>query len=186
MDATWNELMEGTRDAFETAHNCCGFLNTSDRTSCPESRASAAVACSTKLSGRQSELLTWLIAALFTFALVSFLNYLVSHALTRQYTKAKREFNLKQAERRKAAAETKGDKTFEIKKKYSRDEKSVETPEAEPLKTVSTQQDKLKFLPNFMKPTPKPVISQGSNIPRSDSKLTYEEIAAKYNQSNTK
>lgn len=180
MDATWNDLKEGMRDAFETAHNCCGFKDTSDRTSCPESRASTAVACSTKLSGRQNDLLTWLIAALFTFALVSFLNYLVAYVLTRQYSKAKREFKLKQAERRKAAESAKGDKTFEIKKKYSLDEKAKESKDAEPLKTVSIQKDKLKFLPDFFKPTPKPIISQNGNIPRSESKLTYEEIAAKY------
>ena len=181
MDTTWNDLTEGLRDAFETAHNCCGFKDTSDRTSCSESRASTAIACSTKLSGRQNDLLTWLIAALFIFALVSFLNYLVAYTLTRQYTKAKREFKLKQSERRKSAAETKGDKTSEIKKKYSIDERATPAEATiEPLKTVSIQQDKLKFLPDFFKPMPKPVVSQGSNIPPSASKLTYEEIAAKY------
>lgn len=178
MDTTWNDLTEGLRDAFEIAHNCCGFRSTNDRTSCPESRASAAVACSTKLSGRQNDLLTWLIAALFIFALVSFLNYLITYALTRQYAKAKREFKLKQSERKKSATETKGDRSSEIKKKYSIDEKATRD---EPMRTVSIQQDKLKFLPEFLKPTPKPIIiSEGSSIPRSSSKLTYEEIAAKY------
>lgn len=183
MDTNWNDLSEGTRDAFETANKCCGFKSVRDRTSCSESRASTAVACSTKLSGRQNDLLTWLIVALFSFALLTFLNYLVSRALTRQYAKAKREFKLKQEERKKSAAETRGDKAFEIKKKYSMDEKaSAGTVKSidEPLKTVSTEQDKLKFLPDFLKPKPKSNIPKDENIPRSSSKLTYEEIAAKY------
>lgn len=183
MDGTWNDLSEGLRDAFETAHNCCGFKDPNDRTSCPESRVSTAVACSTKLSGRQNDLLTWLSAALFTFAVLTFLNYLVAYSLTRQYAKAKRQFKMREAERKKSAAESKGDKTSAIKKKYSIDEKATD----EPLKSVFVppQRDNLKFLPDFLKPTPKPVISKASNIPRSTgSMLTYEEIAAKYKNSN--
>ena len=174
MDGAWNDLSEGLRDAFETAHSCCGFKSTNDRTMCPESRVSTAVACSTKLSGRQNDLLNWLTAAIFTFAMLTFLNYLVAYSLTRQYAKAKRQFKLKEAERRKSAAGAKTDKSSEIKKKYSIDEKSTD----EPLKSVFVppQRDHLKFLPEFLKPTPKPSLSPKSTA----SMLTYEQIAAKY------
>lgn len=162
-------MSESIRDAFETAHSCCGFKNTSDRTSCPESRLETSVPCSTKLSGRQEELLTWLAISCFAFALLTFINYLVSYGLIQQYVKARRIFKQRESDRKRQSS----DANEQIRKKYAK-----KNAEEETLKSVKSSAD---FLPTFLKPTPKPVISKEAKEPRSNgSLLTYEEIAAKY------
>lgn len=170
MDEAWNDLSQTMRNTFETSNNCCGFKSPQDRTGCSEERITNAVACSTKLSGRQNSLLLWLVGAVFIFAILSFVNYLVSYQLIRAYNRAKKEFNNRQAER--------------IAAKNSRriDEETAADPGA--LKTVKLEMNKssMSYLPDFLKPTPKPTICKsGSEAHRSSgTSLTYEEIAAKY------
>ena len=170
MNDSWNDLSQTMRDTFETANNCCGFKTPQDRTGCSEERISNSIACSTKLSGRQNNLLMWLAVAVFVFAILSFLNYLVAYQLIREYKRVNREFKQRQNER--------------LSTKYSKSANSPRENAENPLKTVKLEKSKspLSYLPQFFKPTPKPVISQnGMDIPRSSgTMLTYEEIAAKY------
>ena len=169
MDAAWNDLSQTMRDTFETANNCCGFKSPQDRTGCSEERMANSVACSSKLSGRQEDLLMWLAVAVFIFAILAFLNYLVAYQLIREYKRAKREFKTRQSDK--------------ITTKYA---KSIKSPrkndEETTMKSVKVDGSKFSYLPDFFKPTPKPVISRNeSDIPRSSgTMLTYEEIAAKY------
>lgn len=169
MDAAWNDLSQTMRDTFETANNCCGFKSPQDRTGCSEERIANSVACSSKLSGRQGNLLMWLAVAVFIFAVLAFLNYLVAYQQIREYKRAKREFKTRQSDK--------------ISTKYT---KSIKSPrkndEETTTKSVKIDGSKFSYLPDFFKPTPKPVISPNeSNIPRSSgTMLTYEEIAAKY------
>lgn len=172
MDEAWNDLSQTMRDTFETSNNCCGFKSPQDRTGCSEERIANSVACSTKLSGRQNNLLLLLIAAVFIFAILSFVNYLVSYQLVREYKRAKKEFKNRQSER--------------ISNKYSKNLRGndEEIGGNAAVKTVKIENSKsaMSYLPDFFKPTPKPMISKaGTEAPRSSgTSLTYEEIAAKY------
>ena len=187
MDNSWNELTEPLREVFETVNNCCGFESTTDRTNCSVSRASSAVACSTKMSQRQEKLLTWLAAALFVFAVLTFLSYLVSHTLVIQYEKARKAFKTRQELRTKKPEDdgTMASKRNEsdLKTKYSIDRKDIDE---ESLRSVTTNDNaterSFKYLPNFMKSMSQKKVN---NAPRSTgSILTYEEIASKYRSNN--
>ena len=106
-------MSDSLRDAFETAHNCCGYKSTSDRTSCPESRAATAVSCSTNLSGRQAQLLNWLAISLFSFAVLMFINYLVAYVLIKRYAKARKQFKQQEYERGKGKQASSSSKKIE-------------------------------------------------------------------------
>lgn len=197
MDAAWNDLSSSLKSAFENAHNCCGFKNTSDRTNCTESRASTATACSLVMTGKQSNLLTWLAVALLSAATLSFINYFISYGLVRQYAKVHRDFkqrqiNVKDPKKGRegddgASVITTGKYDSDLKKKY---EFSRGRNDEEFLKSVSLKNEPIEnkknnsynTFKNYFKSSQK--LNDNSpkdNIPKSTgSMMTYEQIAAKY------
>ncbi len=182
MDESWNEMTNLLKDAFETVHNCCGFNSVGDRSNCSELKQSTSRACSGLMIARQEELLKWLCAGLFSVSVVGFLNYLVSYSLTRQYSKSRRQFqqaNLDFSKERNQPGQTKD----------SRKTDTTTAKQEQPLKTSKLGHGSsagMKYLPDFLKPVPKPKITSESTLPRSTgSMLTYEQIAAKYRRDNS-
>jgi len=126
---------------------------------------------------RQAELLKWLCVVMFIVAVLIFINYLVAYWLVRQYAKSRRNFEQTRVEAKERV---------ESGKKLTKASKSSE-PDliGSSMKSVKLNDNvgpgSLKYLPDFLKPTPKPKIISGSNFPRSTgSMLTYDQIAAKY------
>ena len=193
MDTAWNNLSSSLKSKFENSHNCCGFKSTMDRTNCTDSRASTASACFSIMTGKQSNLLTWLAIALFSAALVSFINYLISCSLVRQYAKAHQDFKNRQLDvkdRKKKKEEDDG-ASVNTTKKYDTDlNRKYEIlshgskPGEESIKSVNLNNDSSIFdnFKNYFKFSRKSDSKNpNENIPKSTgSMLTYEQIAAKY------
>lgn len=177
MNDSWGQMTDPLRGAFEVAHKCCGFKDASDRTNCDATQIASAVSCSLILNDKQEGLLKWLCIALFGFAVLSFVNYLLAYGLIREYAKARRQFKQRENERKQpiAAKSTQNGKKEEIKMKYT-------AQEPETLKTAPMFEVKKAnhgFLPGFLKATPKPVVKAQEDR-STGSMLTYEEISAKY------
>lgn len=177
MNDSWGQMTDSLRGAFEVAHKCCGFKEPSDRTSCDATKIMNSVSCSSILNDRQEVLLKWLCIALFGFAALSFVNYLLAYGLIREYAKARRQFKQRENERKQPTPtkSAQNGKKEEIKMKYS-------AQEPETMKTAPMPEAKkanLGFLPQFLKSTPKPVVKAQEDR-STGSMLTYEEISAKY------
>lgn len=194
MDTAWNNLSSSLKSMFENAHNCCGFKSTTDRTNCTDSRSSTATACSLVMTGKQSNLLTWLAIALFSAAMVSFINYLISYSLVHQYAKAHQDFKHRQLDVKDRKKKKDGDDGSSVitTRKYDSDvNKKSEfshgsKPDEESIKSVSLNNDSSTFdnFKNYFKISRKSDnknLSPKENIPKSTgSMMTYEQIAAKY------
>jgi hypothetical protein len=183
MNAAWDGLTDPLRDAFETANGCCGFNDTRDRTVCSEAKIANSVSCSVVTTDRQENLFQWISASLFVFALITFVSYLLAHSLFKQYQKARKQFRLREIERKRDLTNDVS-KTGEIRKKYAANEDSEKSiAKTSSMKSGSTDSKTPKFLPAFFKPTPKPEIKTDptESAPRSSGTLlTYDEIASKY------
>ena len=152
----WNDLSQTMRDTFETTNNCCGFQKSARsnwllrRANCKFSRMFK------QTEWKTGKFVKWLAVAVFIFAILAFLNYLVAYQLIREYKACQREFKTRQSDK--------------ITTKYAKSIKS-------PVKWWRNNNEKCEklmdqnfvFTVDFFKPTPKPVISRNeSDIPRSN------------------
>lgn len=174
MSLEWDKLSGPSRDAFETAHGCCGFNNPRDRTGCSEDKLISAVACSVKTTARQEQLFRWICVAVFVFATATFVNYLLAYNLVQQYDRVRKQFRQRESQRKKESGSSKANE--EIRAKYANDVESVKSAPLSPKEAKN-----FGFLPEFLRPTPRPIIKRDVEGPRSSgSMLTYEQIAKKY------
>lgn len=183
MSDAWDQLTETSKLTFEAAYSCCGFKDVSDRTACTAEKAASAQPCSVQLSGRQSTVLQWMIAGSTITGLISFINYIVSRGLSRQYRRAQIRFKQQQKQMKLKAASTEAVDSGPGTKAPEKEQ--VKEPVKEVIKTspLKSNDRGLHFLADFFKPVPKPISNTDRSARSSGSNLTYEEIAAKYRPS---
>jgi hypothetical protein len=192
MSKAWDEMSESGRAAFETAFNCCGYKNPTDRSSCPDWKVESSPACYAQLSARQEFLLNYLAIGLFCSAVISVFNYFTSYLLATQYTKDKARFRHLQLERERTRGAPLERKP--VGRSSKSPEGSIAGSEEEIQRSISVHEQQrkpksgLSFLPHFLRPVPKPTFStsQRNSQTSTGSRLTYDEIVEKYRGSTLK
>jgi hypothetical protein len=173
--AAWDELSESGRNAFEAAYSCCGFKNSFDRTACSAEKAESTRACSPELSGRQENILRFLIAGCILTGVITLIMYMIACGLSRQYKKAQIRFKQQQAQIR-LKANIDQSQAASILQDF---DSKVDVIKTSPLKAHEGRST-TNFLSGLFKPVPKPIQNINRTSRSSGSNLTYEEIAAKY------
>lgn len=174
--AAWDELSESGRNAFEAAYSCCGFKNSSDRTACSADKVSTTRPCSPELSGRQENILRFLIAGCIATGVITLIMYMLACGLSRLYKKAQIRFKQQQAQLRIKGYIHQSRATASNLQEFETKEDVIKTSPLKRHESHSTN----NFLSDLFKPVPKPIHNTDRTARSSGSNLTYEEIAAKY------